>query len=450
MNVTCDACKTLFNVDDSRIPSEGIKVRCSKCQQVFLVRREVSEDFLSELQDFEKSLMDQMEKALADTTEDQPAPTSEEPAGLSFEEFMSKEEPGPEPEPTNFAGEEPVPGGFEQLVEPTQESAPTAEAPTETAVGEPAPVSEEPADISFEEFMGKEELGSEPVAAEEPTVGEVERFERPPNGEVGSEEADLQLPPASEPADVILATTEEKPTEDEEPGLSAEAFLKEEMARESEGQAREAALPSLKQKKFEDLMRGKGPEKASVKWRSSFRVVLFLILLMIVGAVAYLWWQNQRVSVTLLTHIGSTLGRAVEKASGLWEDVIGFRKEDLELSDLQGSEDMIGQHRVYIIKGNVTNKSTRVRKYVKLKVVILDQAGNRIKETTVFCGNVFTREELEKLAPRFFTGDETLPPKRPKDTIVGANETISFMAIFSGLPREGRSFKVEKLEAPGV
>jgi len=152
----------------------------------------------------------------------------------------------------------------------------------------------------------------------------------------------------------------------------------------------------------------------------------------------------------LIADLSPTLQEALGKITGLWEEVIGFRKEDLELSHLQGYEDVIGQHQIYVIKGSVTNKSKRARRYVKLKVLILDQAGNRIKESVIFCGNVFTREELEQLSPGFLTGEETLQPKRPKDMVLEAEGTISFMAIFSDLPREGKSFKVEKLEAPGA
>jgi hypothetical protein len=206
----------------------------------------------------------------------------------------------------------------------------------------------------------------------------------------------------------------------------------------------------LKQKKFEDLLKGKRPKTRLARRSPSLRTILLLILLAVIGALAYLGWQNQEVSMSLLTHVGPTLETAVGKVSGLWEDVIGFRKEDLELSGLQGYEDMIGQHRIYIIRGDVRNKSKRARKYVKLKIVILDQTGNRLREKVIYCGNVFTREELQKLAPAFFTGEEVLQPKRPKDMVLEPNRTLSFMAIFSGLPREGKSFKVEKLEAPAI
>ena len=37
MIVTCASCMTKFNLDESKIPAKGAKVRCSKCQHVFFV-----------------------------------------------------------------------------------------------------------------------------------------------------------------------------------------------------------------------------------------------------------------------------------------------------------------------------------------------------------------------------------------------------------------------------
>ena len=53
MIVTCASCLTKFNLDESRIPAKGTKVRCSRCQHVFLVtppqetKQEVQENFES-------------------------------------------------------------------------------------------------------------------------------------------------------------------------------------------------------------------------------------------------------------------------------------------------------------------------------------------------------------------------------------------------------------------
>jgi hypothetical protein len=413
--------------------------------------QEVREEAVSsDVDDFEKFHREQMEDASADSTDDQPAHVAEESPGVSFEEFMRGEEPVAESGEGGLSGEELFPQGFGQPEEPSEERPPAAEEPGAAMDEEPATVSEEPSGVSFEDLISQETPSPGFEESELPAEGTIpEEFDlpgEPPREEVDSEGVDLQVPPASE----MVTRPEETPAEEAETALSMEAFLKGEIERESKDQAKGAALPSLKQKKFEDLLKGKRPKTRLARRSPSLRTILLLILLAVIGALAYLGWQNQEVSMSLLTHVGPTLETAVGKVSGLWEDVIGFRKEDLELSGLQGYEDMIGQHRIYIIRGDVRNKSKRARKYVKLKIVILDQTGNRLREKVIYCGNVFTREELQKLAPAFFTGEEVLQPKRTNDLVLEPNRTLSFMAIFSGLPREGKSFKVEKLEAPAI
>jgi len=361
-----------------------------------MVTREVPEDFKTELEDFESFHRSQMEPEDIGGEEGVEAPAEpmaripEEPGGgISFEEFMAKEEPVPEVTEPELPGEESISSELERAEAPVPEEA---------------------------DFGGIDS---------EPSLG-------------------------LESSETVETPSEQAIPDMEETKLSVEEYFREEMEQEAGGQARGAALDSLDEKKLEDLVKEKSLERRPVRRRSSFRAILLLVLLLTLGAVGYLWWQSQGASFSLPIQIGPTVEALTGKVSELWEDILGFRKGNLELSGLEGHEDEIGQHRVYIITGTVTNKSRRAVRSVKLKVMILDQAGNRIKEKEVFGGNVFTREELEKLSPRFFTGEEILQPKRPKDMVVEPNRTISFMAIFSGLPREGKSFKVEILEAPGV
>jgi predicted Zn finger-like uncharacterized protein len=37
--ITCEKCDTRFQLDDARVPDDGIKVRCSRCKHAFLVKR---------------------------------------------------------------------------------------------------------------------------------------------------------------------------------------------------------------------------------------------------------------------------------------------------------------------------------------------------------------------------------------------------------------------------
>jgi predicted Zn finger-like uncharacterized protein len=38
VNITCEQCRTQFQLDDSRIPERGVRVRCSRCKHAFFVK----------------------------------------------------------------------------------------------------------------------------------------------------------------------------------------------------------------------------------------------------------------------------------------------------------------------------------------------------------------------------------------------------------------------------
>ncbi len=43
MIIQCEKCQTKFRLDDSRVTDKGVKVRCTKCKNVFTVRKEEPE-----------------------------------------------------------------------------------------------------------------------------------------------------------------------------------------------------------------------------------------------------------------------------------------------------------------------------------------------------------------------------------------------------------------------
>ena len=67
MVVTCSSCLTKFNLDDSRIQSKGVKVRCSRCKHIFYVvpppetKEEIKENFES-FAKYHEELMEPGEK----------------------------------------------------------------------------------------------------------------------------------------------------------------------------------------------------------------------------------------------------------------------------------------------------------------------------------------------------------------------------------------------------
>jgi len=41
MIIQCDQCNTKFRLDDSKVPDKGVKVRCAKCKNIFMVQKEI-------------------------------------------------------------------------------------------------------------------------------------------------------------------------------------------------------------------------------------------------------------------------------------------------------------------------------------------------------------------------------------------------------------------------
>ncbi len=63
MIITCASCLTKFNLDDSRIQTKGIKVRCSRCKHVFYVvpPPETKAEMIEDAKSFAKYHADLME-----------------------------------------------------------------------------------------------------------------------------------------------------------------------------------------------------------------------------------------------------------------------------------------------------------------------------------------------------------------------------------------------------
>lgn len=40
MNINCTECQALYRVDPRRVPADGVRVRCARCQGVFLLTRD--------------------------------------------------------------------------------------------------------------------------------------------------------------------------------------------------------------------------------------------------------------------------------------------------------------------------------------------------------------------------------------------------------------------------
>jgi predicted Zn finger-like uncharacterized protein len=133
MIVQCEQCQTKYNVEDSKITPQGVRVRCAKCQTVFAVKPPQApppppptegEDFLEDFESFEKfhkGLMETPGPKTGDTPGLQTPPSTAEESPFERGEFdsipqdVSAEPPSEGPRMAEFPTEEwPGPSPDEQ------------------------------------------------------------------------------------------------------------------------------------------------------------------------------------------------------------------------------------------------------------------------------------------------------------------------------------------------
>jgi hypothetical protein len=175
-----------------------------------------------------------------------------------------------------------------------------------------------------------------------------------------------------------------------------------------------------------------------------FLAVIIVLVLLIVG-LFYLW-----------TELGSggklspVLEPPIQRVKEIWNKVWGTEREGLDIGDLTGYEERVGEMPLFVIEGKVSNQSRFNKKQIKVKVVLFDQEKVKMAEKEAVCGRVLSRQELKSQPPDFFKGEMILKPQNEKEKIVPSGKIASFMVIFRDPLNQAKEFKVEILEAPNL
>lgn len=93
MIVQCDQCNTRFKLDDAKIKEEGVKVRCSKCKNIFIVKKETPQ----EENEFE-SILGQLGSGTSDEDAAQEKETTQPTFGSTTARVSDVSEPAPDVE----------------------------------------------------------------------------------------------------------------------------------------------------------------------------------------------------------------------------------------------------------------------------------------------------------------------------------------------------------------
>jgi predicted Zn finger-like uncharacterized protein len=213
--ITCAKCATQFQLDESRVPETGIRVRCSVCKHAFFV--EHPDDLLEEASD---ELTDAVEAALAAESGEVPEPSQD------------LEPPLPDPAPPGAGARDEGPEGSWEFsdggrlseaasrsaVDPFEESFDAAREAVDALLGEPGPAPQPTPERAWSpprevgpspSLRGATELFAEDPEPEPPELPELPEAPEPPEAlevpdapEPGPGDEDLPIPLADDPWEV--------------------------------------------------------------------------------------------------------------------------------------------------------------------------------------------------------------------------------------------------------
>ena len=263
-----------------------------------------------------------------------------------------------------------------------------------------------------------------PAETKEDAIKDFESFAKFHEALIGSDQKEVDLPPPK--------GAEEIPSFFQEASIEKEGKkVPEEILKEEKGKA----TPS-KPKKITDRKRKKP---------SRIFALLTVLVLLVFGAF-YLWTE-----LGSLGDLSSYVEYPAKKITRLWNQIFKTEKEGLIIGDLNGYEEKIGKHSLFIIEGKVRNQSRFVKEHVKIRVVLFDRNKVKLAEKEVLCGGMIGQKELRDLPMAFFKGEMVISPPSKKESILPSGKASPYIVIFKeDLSNKAKEFQVEIIEAPNL
>lgn len=465
MIIQCDHCSAKFRMDDSKLANGPVKVRCAKCKEVFVVRKDVEpEDSFQLPADF-------------GTTTSNPAPAghphgeresvsenaSAGPGEFSFdmdEPSSSVTVPAPVTsgtgaEPDEFdwqssgspavtgSHEEPaVPGEFDfgdfsqteqTMAVPPQVSAGVATSQDDFALdfGEVSfsdtSASESTASSDFSFAPADSELAGKPaVATDDFSSTVVSSGSTQINPGVASSE--VASPADNSPfGDFDFGEVEEPVSKASVPPPSSTTAVANDLSHSEEF----APLPQQ-----EDAT---PPSSLTTRKKRGSLFPLFVILgamlliVALVGSGVYFFGGPKAFS-----KVG--LGFLVE-----WYGQKGGEEGDIVIRNVKAeyvANKEIGE--LFVVRGEAVNNYKKPRASIQVKVALLGSGGSSLKVKTAFCGNPLSNEQLASLP---FAKIEEIMNNQFGDSLanlgVKPGNAIPFVVVINDIPKEAIDYSVQ-------
>lgn len=382
MIIQCDKCATKFRLDESRITGNGVKVRCTKCQNVFIVTPPPPADEV------------QLEEVFGITTN--PAAQSERPR-------QSAPRPRPQDKVNLKFDFSKGPSGEQQAGEDSPD--PKEEVPSATSAPSPSSPS---SDDSPEEKKEEKKFSFDNIdfsfarGPEEDSAG-VEKEEGATPSEPSAPPAE-EKKPAKQPVDFDFSfDEEEKATKDikdeveQEPPAPA---LKEDPLKldEKEEEAFKVSIGKPEEKKapenFSEVLshtiaeggdeppfdEGAEEEVEAPKSRGRFALIAVLIVIVFGGGAVYFTGVIDMLARSLMP-----TAQNAEKTVEI-ETVNGFFTENKNFG------------RFFVIEAKIRNLTDKPQEIKAATGILYDGRGERLASRSVSPGRVLTPDDLKNLS----------------------------------------------------
>lgn len=429
MIIECPTCKTKFSIDDNKIRRKTVKLKCSKCGQIFTPSTEPPPRIEEPLEDILKEKQSPLEESQSDNEFPQKSAEEGQPmddelksaidealkefkltdstgSGASFPDVDFGETVKPESdilgdanfsvrEETSKKVDEFVSSGFElkaeEILGTSTPETPPIEGFESTKIESSPPESATPS--AEPDLIGDLELelgdGSSTAKAEEESLPEIK-------------EDDFGL---------------ETPSRTVTPVPSAPAFPK------TPAPTVTRQAPAIKQVTV-------GAERVSSRSILSY-IFFFLIVAASVGL--GFRFRNELLSLFNNNSVDQNFTKAFTVVSSRYNFIQNIRGQTL-----------------FIVEGRAKNASTKVQNFLKLKVTLKDIDGKDIAEKEFYAGNIVSEESLRTdPAPDV----ESRFENRVGDALANMNikpqDEVPFMVVFYDVPNV-TSFSIEVLSSEEI
>ena len=490
MIIPCENCNVRFNLDENLIKESGSKVRCSKCQHIFVAYKPASAEEGGPVRDVAEESAEQPDvwaeqppsSGETDESEQQgpevPEELSDEP--LDFDLFESEQDqdeegfsledlgfgdgtsPGEKPEATKESSAEEDIVAQEEI---TAQDVGFQEEQAAEAVAEPTQEAAAEEDVEQEAAIPDVSLAEEPLPEEAPPSTEkVVEEELEAEEDISLDDLSLEEEPA---ADEALQATEETAEEDislddlslEEPSAEEEfpeALVTGEGA-EEEAEEIEAALseavPVASLEETEEVEeREEEPvpvpppiaQQAPPSRRRISMPFMVLLVLVLVGGGAYGAYTVLESLDIKIPFLESLKGAATSEATD---------RGNMHASLLEGliSGEFVDNKsvgRLFVIKGKLRNDYREARNFIRVKGILYLKDGKVAQDRIVYCGNVLSDTDLQVLDKDTIT--QKLGNRFGADKSnfrVPSGKVLPFMVVFSDIPQQVGEFSVEVVDS---